>query len=196
MAYSCHGQRTVYFFAGSIWYWKTESGEDDGPLAIWVLILPYDYVDGTKSDGITWYAGYSRVEIILENPLAEAILDVDATIQPELPIIQSVAISDFAKCDIRPIGLPFSMAVTDGKSKIIAGDAGPPEIVAPSHRLYCEKLTAKTSVRAILATVVMADIQKTGPLFEKKGRKPTFIDIQIKYHVGDKKYEKLLRLAH
>jgi hypothetical protein len=173
----------------------------EGPLKVQAMAFPYDHVDGVQTAGLVWQTGFSRSEINFHNSSSDPIQDLDVIIRPELPIIKSIATSDFAKCQIGPrFGMPAPIVLgagEDGNMKVAASD-GPTDqniTITDSHRLYCDKVAANTSVHVVLATVVPGTNPVMGEMFEKNRRDPTFIDLLLKYQANGKKYEEPLRLT-
>jgi hypothetical protein len=173
----------------------------EGPLKVQGIAFPFAHEGGVRVAGLTWQKGYSRTEIQFNNTLNESIQDLDAVIRPEFPIIKSIATSDFAKCQIGPSLQMHAPTVVgpavDGALRVVAGNV-PADVdknitIIDSHRLYCDKLAARTGIRVVLATVV-ATHDVMGPMWQEQRHDPSFIDIFLQYQVGGKKYEEAFRI--
>jgi hypothetical protein len=164
-----------------------------GPLVVHMTPFRVDYQNGIRNDGIIWQKGYSRTDLIFQNPLGEVILDLDVTIRPEFPIIKSAVMSDFATCQLGPLR-PVARPIVVGNGNLVSSDDTPADDDIP-HRLYCDKLASKTLIRVILATVVSGRNPVMGPMFEPTRNDPRYVDFFVKYHVGTIKYDEKFRLT-
>jgi hypothetical protein len=173
----------------------------EGPLRVQGISFPVDYASGVKADGIVWQKGFAHIEVTFYNPLKEPITDIDATLRPEFPIIKSAAISDFAKCQIGPVAKPLTPMIltpTQNGEHRVVGDSDPTDedvLIISAHRLYCDKLTPKTLIRAVLATVVSINDVMSPRMFEEHRKDSRFVDVFLRYEVHSKRYEESFRLT-
>jgi hypothetical protein len=181
---------------------KSETGAPpEGPLKVQAISFPFDHAEGVKTAGITWQKGYARTELMFTNSLSEVVSDLDVMIRPEFPIIKSSTISDFAKCQIGPVGMPPTPVILgvgpDGGPAKVAANDGPQDMntyIVPAHRLYCDKLAAKTVIRVVLATVASTN-DVMGPRFQDQRKDPAFVDVFLKYQVRGEKHDESFRLT-
>jgi hypothetical protein len=174
----------------------------EGPIKVQAIAFPVAHENGVRVAGLVWQKGYSRTEMQFSNPLNEPISDLDAIIRPEFPIIKSVATSDFSKCQIGPsfqFPAPTIIGQSAGGGMRVVADNAPDEddgniVITDSHRLYCDKLTARTAIHVVLATVV-ANHDVMGPMWQEQRRDPSFVDVFLRYQVGIKKHEETFRLT-
>lgn len=180
----------IVIACGCIAKWR-ESSRKKATLTLKCTVGGIDHVAGALVEGIISRAGYSHMQLIIQNPSSENYLDLDVLVNPEYSIIDARAHSDFVECRIAIDGAmpsPIMFAVGDKGPLAIGHSDGTDEDIdlGPPYRLYCAQLPAQKHIIIDMATVAMNN-DPTTPMIGTdwmwlpERHDPNFIDIVASY---------------
>jgi len=173
------------------------------PLHVWGVPQPREYFEGTNVVGLPWTKGLAHVVILFQNDGAEIITDLDVIIRTDRFILRSSAQSSVASPRIGPMSSGSGRLIvhaedpTTGKLAAISGGHPSPDnlMLTQDHRLYCDKLAARSEIGVELLTAMPApNFPNTAAFVDVDGAPPTQAEMSVRFQVDGERFEMVSHL--